>query len=177
MTHLVGDSFGRRFSVLARALMACGAAATLAAGCAGTETPNPALAADGAPRASEPIPRGKARLSLTRVSGLLYSGVPASVKVNGQPVAELWAGGASSVDLAPGPTAVSVDAWSHPGSWTVELNVKAGQTYALEISPRGDSYVPGALFGVVGAAIDANVNKNAGAFQMRVVSAPEGGKT
>jgi hypothetical protein len=160
--------FGPRFAAVSRALVICWTAASLLAGCAGTaETPSAGLA-DGAPKAGDPIPRGKARLTLTRVSGMLYSGVQASVKINGQQVAGLWAGSSSTVDIAPGANVVSVDGWSYPGSWTVDLNAKAGQTYAIEISPRGDSYVFG-MFGLVGGVIDVSANKNAGAFQMRVV--------
>jgi hypothetical protein len=160
---------GPRLEAVSRAFVVFGTAASLLAGCAGTaETPSAGLAADGAPKAADPIPRGKARLTLTRVSGMLYSGVQASVKINGQQVAGLWAGSSSTVDIAPGANVISVDGWSYPGSWTVDLSAKAGQSYAIEISPRGDSFAFG-MFGLVGGAIDVSANKNAGAFQMRVV--------
>jgi hypothetical protein len=113
--------------------------------------------------------KGKARLILTRTGSLLYSGVAARVKVNDQEIAILWVGGTSTVAIAPGPTTISVDAHLHPGTWTMKLNVKAGDTYNVEISPRGESLGP-ALFGTIGAVIDAHTNKNAGAFQMRVVT-------
>jgi hypothetical protein len=161
--------FGPRLAAVARALLICCTGASLLAACAGTaETPSAGLAADGAPKAADPIPRGKARLTLTRVSGMLYSGVQASVTINGQQVAGLWAGSSSTVEIAPGANVVSVDGWSYPGSWTVDLSAKAGQSYAIEISPRGESYAFG-MFGLVGGVIDASANKNAGAFQMRLV--------
>jgi hypothetical protein len=90
------------------------------------------------------------------------------VKVNGQKVADIWAGSSSIVNIAPGANTITVEAWSYPGTWTVNLDAKPGQNYAAEISPRGDSYAP-SLLGPVGGAIDSANNKNAGAFQMRVL--------
>jgi len=141
---------------------------SLAAGCANTGVQHAELPA-ATPKPADRPPAGQARLTLTRVSGILYAGAPASAKVNGQKVADLWAGSSSAVAIAAGANTVTVEAWSYPGTWTVNLDARPGQTYAIEISPRGDSYVPG-LFGPLGAAVDAANNKNAGAFQMRVVS-------
>ncbi len=172
----MADAFGRRFLAMACTAMACCIVAILAAGCAGTETASAGLAAEAAAKAPERVPAGKARLTLTRVSGVLYVGTPATVKINGEQVASLWAGSSSTVDIAPGANSVSVDAWSYPGFWKVDLNAKAGQAYAIEISPRGSSYVP-SLLGPVGGAIDAAANENAGAFQMRVLSGQDNGKT
>lgn len=114
---------------------------------------------------------GGAKLTLSRVSGLQYSGVPATVKVNGKQVASLWGGSSSTVDLAPGANTITVDTWSYPGSWTQTLNVKPGARYAIEISPR-DGSAATAMLGVVGVAIEASSkSKQGGAFQMRVVKA------
>lgn len=59
-----------------------------------------------------------------------------------------------------------LSAWTYPGSFSVKLNAKAGATYNLVVEPRGDSFLPGALLGPIGGAIDASVNENAGAFQL-----------
>ncbi len=114
---------------------------------------------------------GGAKLTLTRVSGLQYAGVPATVNVNGQKVASLWGGASATVDLAPGANTITVDAWSYPGSWTHTLNVKPGARYTIEISPR-DGSAATAMLGPVGVAIEASSKKKqGGAFQMRVVTA------
>ena len=42
-------------------------------------------------------------------------------------------------------------------------------TYNIEEAPRSASFGPGALLGPLGGAIDASLNENAGAFQMRFV--------
>lgn len=59
---------------------------------------------------------------------------------------------------------------SYPGTWTLPLDAKAGQTYKVIVEPRGASFGPG-LLGPIGGAIDAASNDNAGAFQMRVAQA------
>lgn len=113
---------------------------------------------------------GGAKLTLTRVSGLQYAGVQATVTVNGQKVAGLWSGASTTVDIAPGANVITVDASTYPGSWTQTLNVKPGARYTIEISPREGS-TANAMLGLVGVAIEASSkSKHGGAFQMRVVS-------
>lgn len=141
--------------VLRRRTLIVGAAAALAVGCIGVA---PAAAAGGA------------KLTLTRVSGLQYAGVPATVTVNGKKVASLWGGASSTVDIAPGANTITVDAWSYPGSWTLNLNAKAGGRTTIEISPREGSAAT-AMLGPVGAAIEASSKKKqGGAFQARIVT-------
>lgn len=60
--------------------------------------------------------------------------------------------------------------WSYPGSWTINLDAKAGRTYAIEISPRGGSFVPSLLLGPLGGVVESAANPNAGAFQMRLMT-------
>ena len=169
---------GKQIRTLAAVLSVC----VLIAGCAGTGTPGadgstasapapaPAAQAQSAtPKPSGPAPSGQTRLTLTRVEALLYAGAPATVKVNGAKVADLWAGKSETVDIPLGNNTVTVEAWSYPGTWTVNLDAKKGKAYAIEVSPRGDSYGP-SLFGPLGAAAEGAGTKNAGAFQMRVVS-------
>ena len=57
----------------------------------------------------------------------------------------------------------------------MRLDAKAGQTYAVEVSPRGDSFLPGALLGPIGGMIDSASNENAGAFQLKLASAGKAG--
>jgi hypothetical protein len=146
---------GRRMIGFIRGAAVLGALAVLAAACIGGEA-----------NAATP---GKATLVLKRVSAILYVGAPASVKVNGKSVASVASGGTETVEIAPGKSAVSVETWSYPGTWTVNINAKAGQTYTLEISPRGASYGP-SLLGPLGAAIESNggKNKNTGAFEIKL---------
>ena len=111
---------------------------------------------------------GGAKLTLTRVSGLQYAGVQATVKVNGKQVAGLWSGASATVDVAPGANVITVDASTYPGSWTQTLNVKPGARYTIEISPHSSGT---AMLGLVGMAIEAgSKSKQGGAFQMRVVT-------
>jgi hypothetical protein len=129
------------------------------------------IAAAGVTVAAGPAAADSARLTLTRVSGLQYAGVPATVKVNGKQVASLWGGSSSTVDLAPGKNTVTVDAWSYPGSWTLSLNAKPGSRHTVEISPRDGSYAA-SLLGPVGAALEgSDKSKQGGAFQARIVTA------
>jgi hypothetical protein len=173
---------GKQIRTIFTAVALC-ALGALISGCAGTGTaatdgsaaptasaPAPAAPAQtAAPTRTGPAPAGQTRLTLTRVEGILYAGAPATVKVNGQKVAELWAGKSETVDIPLGNNVVTVEAWSYPGTWTVNLDAKKGKAYAVEVSPRSESYGP-SLFGPLGAAAEGAGTKNAGAFQMRVVS-------
>ena len=112
------------------------------------------------------------QVTLTRVSGLTYAGVPATVKINGQQVASLFSGASSTVPLAPGTNKITVEAFSYPGNWEIDLNARPGKTYTIQIEPR-DGSVGVNLLGVAGlavAAAQASNGKNTGAFQMRVVN-------
>ena len=136
-------------------------AALLFGGCGTTGTETASLA-------RTPIPADKARVTLVRPSTIIYAGVPATVTVNGKQVANLATGGQTVFDIAPGQNVIAASAWSYPGTFSIKLNAKPGATYALKVEPRTDSFVPGMLFGVIGGAIDASVNENAGAFQLSV---------
>jgi hypothetical protein len=124
---------------------------------------------------NSPIPPGKARLTLTRPSTILYAGVPATITLNGTKVSELASGGITLIDVPAGNNVLAASAWSYPGAFSVKLAAKAGERYALEIAPRTASFAPGALLGPVGGIIDASVNENAGAFQLQLVAADKKG--
>ncbi len=112
------------------------------------------------------------QVTLTRASSLVYVGVPATVKINGEQVANLYAGASSTVPVAPGPNKITVEAFSYPGNWEIDLSVRPGKTYAIQIEPR-DGSIGVNLLGVAAlavAAAQASNGKNTGAFQMRVVN-------
>ena len=144
------------------ALVAALATATLA-GCGGGSDLQTASIAAG------PLAPGKARVTITRPSSIVYAAAPATITLNGQKVADIAVGSSAVVDVPAGANVLAASAWSYPGSFSVKLDAKAGATYALSVEPRGDSLLPGALLGPIGGAIDASVNENAGAFQLTVV--------
>ena len=117
---------------------------------------------------NEPVPVGKSKLTITRADEFLYLAVDARIDVNGVRVTQLGRGQAYSRILEPGATVVTTDAWGHPGRFSVSFIAKPDTEYLLGIEPRGDSFLPGALFGLVGAAIDASINENSGAFQIAI---------
>lgn len=144
--------------------------------CSGDEprAPSAALTTGALPAqqaTQQALAAGQAQLALSRVGGVLYAGAPATIKVNGQQVAELWAGNSSSVVVPAGPIRISVEAWSYPGAWALDLTAQEGQVYAIEIAPREDSVLAGSLLGPIGGLIDQGSNGDkSGAFQLRVVS-------
>jgi hypothetical protein len=110
------------------------------------------------------------RLTLTRSSTFLFVAVPASVTVNGRDAASLYRGETATINIAPGQNTVNVSGFGQPGSWTLVVNAKPGGHYAIEVEPRGESIPPAALLGLPGALLDTAINKNSGAFKMRLVS-------
>jgi hypothetical protein len=149
--------------------------AGLTAGCQTTETASTEAATAAAAVANVPIPAGKARLVLTRVSGMYASALDAVVKVNDREVARLATGTSQSVMIAPGPTAVNIDSWSAPGSYTINLEAKAGRTYRVEISPRTEALAPALICGLACGLMEAAAKGDkAGAFQARIVDGASG---
>jgi hypothetical protein len=102
----------------------------------------------------------------------MYAAAPATITLNGKTVASIAAGGSAIVDVPAGQNVLAASAWSYPGQFSVKLNAAPGQKYAMEVSPRTASLAPGMLLGPLGGAIDASVNENAGAFEMRFVAEP-----
>lgn len=112
------------------------------------------------------VPPGKARLAIARTSAFLYLTLSARVDVNGQRIADLGRGETYSGVFDAGRLSITTDHWSSPGKFTVALNAESGAEYKLELSPREDSFLPGALFGIVGLAVDAAVENNSGLFKL-----------
>ena len=153
-----------RSRVAVRAAIAVFAGLALV-GCAGGPTPEETAALVAAP-----IPAGKARVMIERPSSVLYAAASATIELNGQKVASVGSGGSAVFDVPAGANKIAASAWSYPGTWTLPLEAKAGQTYKVIVEARGASFGPG-LLGPVGGMIDAAANDNAGAFQMRVARA------
>ncbi len=112
------------------------------------------------------IPPGKVRLTITRSSAFLYLALSARVDVNGQRIANLGRGDTFSDVFDAGKLVITTDHWSSPGKFTVAINAEPGAEYKLELSPREASFLPGALFGIVGLAVDAAVENNSGLFKL-----------
>jgi hypothetical protein len=140
------------------------ALAGLLAGCATSGVSNAHLA-------TAPVPADKARLTITRIDEFFAMAVPASIDINGKRAADVGVGASTTIDIAPGANVISVSGWSYPGAYSLTLDAKPGQRYAVEVSIRSGSMLPGLALGPVGAIIDASVNENAGQFQMRFVDA------
>jgi hypothetical protein len=160
---------GRRS--LAATVLAAGIALSLT-GCGGPEPQGEGVAAGNLPtKATQPLAPGKARIVLERSGAVTYAGVAATVKLNDEKVADIWAGGNDVVDVAPGKAVLGVEAWSYPGVYRLEIDAKAGKIYRVAIAPRGESFGPSLILGPFGGAIDKDENGNSGAFMMQLAGA------
>ena len=161
------------FAVLARGALARRQSARVAAKAAAVAT-LAALALGGcgsdgketAALALTPVPTGKARIILTRVSAIVYSGCPATIMRGAEKAADIANGGQAIIDVPAGENTLTASCWSYPGNFTVKFKAAAGQKYAFEVAPRDGSIGTAVLFGAIGGAIDASVNENSGAFQI-----------
>lgn len=111
---------------------------------------------------------GKARLVLQRTNETLHATAMATAKVNGTKVADVAAGQTAIVDVAPGPLSLSVDAWSYPGSYTIPVQVREGETVKVEIAPRPSKTA--GILGPIGGFVDKDENGNGGAFTAKQVA-------
>lgn len=117
------------------------------AACTTTSTPAPPAG---------PPPAGMAALAITRSSSLLYLAAPADVEVNGEKVAGLAVGESYNGTVRPGPTIITVSAWSAPGRYSFRFNAEAGKSYALLVSPRSEQMTAGLGGGIVGQVVEGN---------------------
>ena len=90
----------------------------------------------------------------------------ATVSVNGDEIASLGRGGSVIHDIPSGRNIVSVTTPTAFGHFTSTFEAKAGKTYAYEVSPRSEAWVVGSTFGMLGDAINAQINENTGYFQI-----------
>lgn len=154
----------RCFSVVCLILLG----ATSMTGCGTTTDENASLV-------GRPLKGAQARLKIYRTSEFIAAVPSARVKIDGRQVAELGVGGSTVLDVPAGSRTVVVDAIGHPNVYSITLKAKAGMFYTLEVAPRTEAAVAGALFGVVGALVEAGVNQNGGTFQVRVTDAKPAG--
>lgn len=116
---------------------------------------------------NQPIPSGQSRLIVSRTNSLLYLAGAADVSLNGRKIASLGRGGSVVEDIPTGKHILSVNAPATFGNYTTTLEAKSGKTYNFEVSPNSNkSMMPGAAFGVLGEAMEAQANKNTGYFQI-----------
>lgn len=109
-----------------------------------------------------------ATIIIKRSDDILFLGVPARVKINGEEVADLWRSETYDGKFPPGKTVISVDAWSTPGEFVMDMDTTPNKTYRLTIYPRGDHYTVLTLFGPLGALVNANLQKNTGPFAVGI---------
>jgi hypothetical protein len=110
--------------------------------------------------------QGMTRITVERSSDFLYLALSARVKVNGIDVGALSRGDVASIDIQSGHTTVSVDTATSPGTFSVSFTAQPNRDYLMEVSPRSDSFLPGALFGYAGVFVDSGVNEQSGLFQL-----------
>jgi hypothetical protein len=122
----------------------------------------------------EPPPVDKAKILFTRDNSILYMALGARVKVEGTQVAKLARRESFSTLVTPGKVKMEVDTATAPGRFGITLNASAGKIYQIKVLPRNDSFLPGALFGILGSAADASVNEQSGLFMFELVSVSDG---
>lgn len=110
-------------------------------------------------------PAGKALITISRSTDLLYFAVPARVDLNGMRSASLSRGETFATVVDPGQITITTDAWSAPGRSTIRFNTQPDKHYRIEISPNGGAMWSGAALGLVGQAMEGN-----GPFQLIVRS-------
>lgn len=118
--------------------------------------------------ATSALAPGKARIVLNRTNETLHATSPATAKVNGTKVADVTAGQTAIVDVAPGALQLTVEAWSYPGSYSIPLTVREGETVKVEIAPRPSKSA--GILGPIGGFMDKDENGNGGAFQAKQVA-------
>ncbi len=116
--------------------------------------------------ANLPPDQGMARVTVERSKDFLYLALSARTKVNGISVGALSRGDTASIVVQPGRTTVTVDTATSPGTYSVSFVAQPNREYLLEVAPRSDSFLPGALFGYAGVFVDSAVNEQSGLFQI-----------
>lgn len=115
----------------------------------------------------QPIPSKQARLVVTRTNSMLYFAGAADVSLNGRKIVSLGRGGSTIENIQSGRNVLSVIAPGTFGNYTTTFEAKAGKIYTFEVAPNDNkSMMPGAVFGMLGEAVDAHANENTGYFQI-----------
>ncbi len=121
-----------------------------------------------------PPPVDKAKILFTRDNSILYMALGARVKVEGVQMAKLARRESFSTLVTPGKVKMEVDTATAPGRFGITLNASAGRIYQIKVMPRSDSFLPGAVFGILGSAADAAINEQSGLFMFELVDVVDG---
>jgi len=116
---------------------------------------------------SAPIATDKARIVVERDNSNLYFAAQVKVISNDTEIASLSRGHSVMHSVTTGPNKLSVKAPMTFGSFTVNFNAQAGQTYKFIVSPRGNNLMGAYGFGLLGDAIHAKVSEEAGYFKLQ----------
>lgn len=119
---------------------------------------------------NKPLAEKSGRLKIVRAEQFAASLSGARLKVDDKEVANLDNGDWKVIDVPAGRHRLTVDHWSHINVYNLDVNVKPGMLYTLEVSPRDDAVVAGAIFGLAGSLVEAAVNENGGTFQIKLIS-------
>ena len=122
---------------------------------------------------SNPLNPQETRLLFKRTDSLLYFLTGARVRVNGNVVTKLSKGGSFYLDTNPGQATVSVNGFMDPGMFSISLVTAPGGVYEFQVEPRTASFLPSAVFGLLGSALDAQINSQSGYFQIQLVNVTE----
>jgi hypothetical protein len=106
------------------------------------------------------------RITVTRSSDFLYLALSARVKVNSNEIGSLSRGDTAFTDVPAGRTTISVDTATASGSFSISINLEPNREYVFVVSPRSESYLPGALFGLLGHFADTAINEQSGLFKI-----------
>lgn len=115
-----------------------------------------------------PINRDEARIIVERDTSLLYLGAAADVEINGKQVASLGRGGKVIHDVQAGESKVRASTFGAFGSFSVRFDAKAGETYQFDLRPKTDALILGSAFGVVGDAVNAEIDDTSGYFELEL---------
>ena len=118
---------------------------------------------------SAPIPRGQARIIVTRAESLIFLAAGAPIEINGQKIETLGRGGSLVKDVSAGPVIVVAKVSSAPGQFVVRFNAEPGKTYRFMVSPKTDTLLLGSAFGIIGDAVHAQISDTSGYFQIEMV--------
>lgn len=128
-------------------------------GCASV---GPAITAD----QDQPLSQGSSRIVVKRNDAMMYMALSARVQINGEKLQSLSRDDSVVKDIKAGKVTVYVDTASSPGGYSFSFNAEPDHIYNLEVSPRGDSFLPGATLGLAGLFVDSSVNEQSGLFQI-----------
>jgi hypothetical protein len=117
---------------------------------------------------NQPLASKQARVKIVRSSSFAGSAASSRVHMDGRQIADLANGAAVVHDVTARRHEIMVDAWGHPGEYTVAVDAKHGMLYTYEISPREDAVI-GGMFGLAGMLADQAANGNIGYFQVQLV--------